>query len=70
MVLNYETAHEFVSAQSKKGRDVSWDGWDIVLWKPSPYGESSSRGSLRNAWGIETRCSPNEQGYWLVPDRV
>jgi hypothetical protein len=67
-VLEYDAAHEFVTKQSKAGNDVRWEGWDMVFFKPTPYGFSNPKGAFRKGrWGMENRVTPDSTGRWVVP---
>ena len=67
MQLNYSEAHKFVRAQRRKGVDIRWDGWDILIFKPTHNGYTSRHGAFRNRrWGIESRVSVDNEGLWNV----
>ena len=64
-ILNENSAENFVA----KTWNASWDGWDIVMFTPSPraYFKKNgvySREHLR--WGFEERTSPDARGNWTV----
>jgi hypothetical protein len=68
MVLDYDAAHDFVNTQAKRGNDVRWEGWDMVFFKPTPYGFSNPKGAFRKGrWGMELRISADSTGSWVVP---
>lgn len=61
--LNYDAAHRFVDSYPP----ARWDGWDILIFKPTPAGASHSRGAFVNGqWGIQTRVSPDAEGNWKL----
>lgn len=70
--LDYKSAHRFVRDQRSKGVDIRWDGWDIVLWKPTRHGFTNVNGSFdrnKGRWGMETRILMDDNGTWKVPAR-
>lgn len=70
LTLNYDQAHDFVVKQRKLGSDVRWEGWDLVLWKPTHHGFTNRKGAFRNKrWGMETRITVGRDGTWKVPAR-
>lgn len=65
--LNYGQAHKFVRDQRRRGNDVRWEGWDILFWKPNPYGFKQQTGEFRNGrWGVGTRVTVDNDGKWRV----
>jgi hypothetical protein len=63
-------AERFVTKHKAAGRDVRWDGWDIVFFRAADYGMTSSDGAFRNdTWGFDNRYSVNENGEWLIDGR-
>lgn len=70
LVLDYNDAHKFVKEQRKLGADIRWDGWDMLLWKPTHYGFTNKRGAFHNGrWGMETRIPVNGDGKWRVANK-
>lgn len=66
--LNYDEAHQFVSNGRRNGIDVRWDGWEMVIWKPTHYGFTNKKGAYRRGrWGMESRVTVSEKGTWEVP---
>jgi hypothetical protein len=65
--LDYKAAHNYVDSQND---NVFWDGWDMVIFKPSPVARTRSNGMLRNGvWGTAHRIRVSERGTWRVPVR-
>lgn len=65
--MNYEQAHKFV-ARPPRRTDVRWEGWDMILWKPTPFGYKVPKGAFRKGrWGVQTRIRVSENGTWEVP---
>lgn len=68
LTLDFKSAHKFVNDQRRMGSDIRWDGYDIVIWKPTHYGFTNKRGAFRNGrWGMETRVVVGNDGSWKVP---
>lgn len=68
--LDYKAAHRFVREQRRSGNDVRWEGWDMVFWKPTRHGFTSTNGAFKNGrWGVESRISVNGDGVWMVPKK-
>jgi hypothetical protein len=68
--LDFKNAHRFVRDQRGLGVDIRWDGWDIVLWKPTHHGWTNPKGAFRNnRWGVESRFVVNSEGIWKVPQK-
>lgn len=43
-----------------------WDGWTLVIFKPTPAGYTSSKGMFRDGqWGLAKRVDPNDQGRYV-----
>jgi hypothetical protein len=61
--LNYNDAQQFVEST----RFAEWDGWDIVIFKPSKTAYTNTRGVRKySQWGFETRIECNSEGQWLI----
>ena len=61
--LDYDAAHRFVEGYPQ----ASWDGWDILMFKPARAGEHHKKGAYVNGtWGIMTRVSPDDTGKWKL----
>lgn len=42
-----------------------WDGWTMVLFKPTQVGASHRKGMYRNGtWGLATRVEPDNTGRY------
>lgn len=68
--LDIKSAHRVVREQRALGNDVRWDGWDIVFFRPSTFGEDSKDGAYRDgAWGYDNRFEVNSEGIWEVDER-
>jgi len=65
--LDYNAAHTFVDSQNN---NVFWDGWDIVIFKPTPIARTRSNGMRHHGvWGTAHRIKVSERGTWRVPVR-
>lgn len=61
--LDYDAAHRFVEGYPM----ARWEGWDILLFKPTRAGEHNKKGAYMNGeWGIQTRISPDSTGKWKL----
>lgn len=61
--LDIDAVHRFVEGYD----NARWEGWDVLLFKPTPAGASHRKGAFVNGkWGIQTRISPNSEGKWLL----
>lgn len=61
--IDYNTAHKVVDSN----RNLFWDGWDIVEWKPNRDALYKKNGMFRNGrWGVAKRFTPGSNG-WKVP---
>lgn len=70
--LDYKAAHRFVREQRKIGNAVRWEGWDMVFWKPTRHGFTSTNGTFdkkSGRWGVESRIPVNSDGVWMVPKK-
>lgn len=66
--LNYDQAHNYVDTFVSKGKDVFWDGWDILIFKKNPSGYMVKNGMFRNGqWGTVRRVKTTERGTWRLP---
>lgn len=66
-MLDYDQAHQYVEDQQKQGRNVFWEGWDIIIWKPSRSGYFTKQGRfLDGRWGKAIRIRPNKGGKWFI----
>jgi hypothetical protein len=53
-----------------KNKNLFWDGWTIVRFKPNPNAEFNKSGLRRNnIWGYATRYEPTKTG-WRLPNEV
>lgn len=65
-----DEAEAFVSNQQSLGNEISWDGWDIVFFTPSPKAFYSTKGAFKaGTWGFENRSPVNEKGAWEIDGR-
>lgn len=63
-VLNYKQAHAYAD---RNKHFVSWEGWDLVLFRPTPVGYSKPQGMFKDGkWGMATRVSPDAAGNWVI----
>jgi len=61
--LDYDAAHRFVDGYD----GARWDGWDVLLFKPTPAGATHRRGAYVNGqWGIQTRVVADSEGKWRL----
>jgi hypothetical protein len=66
VVLDYDSADEFVDNK----RNLFWDGWDIVHWKPNPNSYTNKKALFRNGrWGFANRFSVRDDGTWRIPTK-
>lgn len=60
-------AERFVKEQRGLGADCRWDGWDVVIFKPSDRARTSSQGVYRDGvWGYDNRSVVNTDGIWEI----
>lgn len=53
-----------------RNRNITWEGWDLLIWSPNPHGYTQQRGAYRHGrWGILTRVPVGTDGKWKVPAR-
>lgn len=65
VTMNYEEAHAFVE---KARIDVRWENYDLVFFKPTPFGFTNVSGAYRKGkWGMESRVTVSDDGTWKVP---
>ncbi len=80
--LNYASAHALVDASIySPDLDIRWEGWDLVIHTPTPWGFTAPAGAFRKErtverrgkrtvlparWGMEIRVSPDKNGIWKV----
>ena len=63
-------AHSLVRKERALGNDVRWDGWDIVFFRPSDNGMTSTNGAFKNGrWGFDNRIEVNSEGKWEIETR-
>jgi len=63
-VLNYKQVHAYVE---RNKHFAYWDGWDLMLFRPTQVGYSKPQGMFRDGkWGMSTRISPDEKGLWNI----
>lgn len=63
LVTSYEYAHQLV----ENNKFLSWDGWDIVEFKPNDSAMFTPDGAYRNgSWGFMKVFKLNNDG-WKVP---
>lgn len=61
--VDYDFAHKMVESNIS----LSWDGWNIVDWKPFKDGFYKRNGMFRDGkWGVAKTYSPGSNG-WKVP---
>jgi hypothetical protein len=61
--LSYDAVHRFVEGYD----NAKWDGWDVLLFKPTPAGATHKRGVCEQGqWGIQTRVAPDTDGLWRI----
>ena len=66
--LNYKQAHQYVDNNNGNGKDVFWDGWDIVIFDKKPGAIMVKNGMFRNgAWGTTRRVKVTDNGTWRLP---
>jgi hypothetical protein len=67
LTLDYSAAHTFMRTQRQLGNKIRWDGWDMVIFKPTAYGFKDVKGAFRDGrWGVEKRIPVNADGQWEV----
>lgn len=67
MILNYDTADEEIVRLRRKGVEVYWRGYDIVVFNADRSAMYNSKGVLRNGtYGFETVYEPNSEGTWQI----
>jgi hypothetical protein len=67
VILNYDTADEEIVRLRRKGIDVYWRGYDIVIFVPDRSAMYNSQGVLRgDTYGFETVYGITEQGQWQI----
>jgi hypothetical protein len=65
LVSSYDYAHKMVETN----KFLSWNGWDIVEFKPNDSAEYKAEGSLQNGlWGFAKTFPLTEKG-WEVPSK-
>jgi len=68
-VMDYKQAHQFVE-RKQRGIDVRWDGYNLVFFKPTPFGFTNPKGEFRNGkWGMKSVVSVDSDGTWKVPTK-
>lgn len=68
--IGYRRAERFVAEQRSLGKDVFWDGWTMVFFRPSESARKSKAGIYRNGqWGFANRVEVNSEGVWEVDFR-
>jgi hypothetical protein len=59
--LDLDAAERFVASYPS----AFWDGWTLVLFKPTRTGENKTKGMYRDgAWGIATRVEADSKGLY------
>lgn len=67
LILDYSTAHKFVREQRRLGNKIRWEGWDMVIFKPTHWAYKDVNGAFRDGrWGVEKRIPVNADGNWEV----
>lgn len=70
LTLDYSSAHKFVREQRRLGNKIRWEGWDMVIHKPTHYGYKDVKGAFYNGrWGVEIRIPVNDAGIWEVSNK-
>lgn len=65
LITNIEEAEQIVN----NFRDLRWNGWDIVSWRPDSKGFLDKNGKFSgNRWGIQTVYKITEKG-WHLPNK-
>jgi len=65
--LDYDAAHQFVDAK-RRGMEIYWKGWDMIVFKPTPFGFSNEKGAYRSGrWGMQYTVPVGDDGKWRVP---
>lgn len=65
MLLDYDAAHRYVETN----KNVSWNGWDMEIFKPHPVAAMKKNGAFRNGlWGFLTVVKVNSEGKWNIPN--
>jgi len=68
VVVNVDGVEQFVTEQTRKGNDVSWDGWTLLFFKANPNGFNDKNGAYRNGrWGVQARVDVDTDGLWKIP---
>ncbi len=63
IVLDYQSAHTYVESHE----NVSWNGWDIEIFKSSPRLATRPEGVFRfGEWGQKTTIPPSADGLWRI----
>lgn len=51
-------------------RQLEWDGWDVVHYRPKEASFMNPKGAFRNGvWNLATRYPVTEKG-WVFPRRL
>lgn len=68
--LNLDEAESYVAKHSAAGKDVFWDSWDVVIFKPDANAIRVKNGMYRNGqWGKTRRVKVSDRGVWRLPVR-
>lgn len=65
--LDYDQAHTYVAEAQRRGKAVSWSGYDMVFFKPNDRAYFAKNGRFMNGkWGFTTVIKPDASGTWRV----
>lgn len=66
MFINHNKIDQFVEAQNDKGNHLSWDGWDVLAFRPDPRARVHRRGVyVDGQWGYQNRIKVTTKGCWV-----
>jgi len=69
--INHKKIDNFVERQAKKGNLISWDGWNVVVFREDKRAWSSPSGVFdRNTrqWGFTNVIAPTRKGFYVFKD--
>jgi hypothetical protein len=68
--LTLKGVEVFIKRFNSENKESYWDNYDLIIWKKTPNGFTSVKGSFRKEnWGISEKFSVDEDGMWRIPTK-
>jgi hypothetical protein len=69
-LIDHNRIDNVVERMRGRGINAYWDGWTVVVHKPSHKAFTDKRGTFVDGkWGYMRKFRPRRDGNWAIPNR-